>query len=71
MLDRKLWPKSVTVGRVLDACGRRMKTLDSPGFCLACGKEQGECEPDARGYRCEHCGAQQVYGAEVLLMRLM
>jgi hypothetical protein len=38
------------------------------GFCLACGYEQGCCEPDARKYKCEECDARQVYGAEELLL---
>ena len=38
------------------------------GFCLACGAEAGEVEPDARKYKCESCGAPKVYGLEELLM---
>jgi len=38
------------------------------GFCLACGEEAYGVEPDARGYECESCGANKVYGAEELLM---
>ena len=37
------------------------------GFCLACGFEQGGCEPDARKYQCESCGEKQVFGASELL----
>lgn len=40
----------------------------STGFCLACGADQEGCEPDAREYRCESCGAREVYGAEELLV---
>jgi hypothetical protein len=61
---------SITEARVLEACERRMTSLDDPGFCLACGNEQGGCEPDARRYRCEACGEHQVYGAEELLIRI-
>ena len=39
------------------------------GFCLACGHEQGGCEPDARRYECEACGEKQVYGADELMMQ--
>jgi len=39
-----------------------------PGFCLACGEEADGCEPDARQYECEACGARKVYGIEELLM---
>jgi Zn finger protein HypA/HybF involved in hydrogenase expression len=59
---------SITEGRIMDACERRMTTLDDPGFCLACGNEQGGCEPDARRYQCEACGEFQVYGAEELAL---
>ena len=39
------------------------------GFCLGCGSENSEVEPDARKYECESCGEKRVYGAqEVLLM---
>ena len=40
---------------------------DGTGICEACGEEQGGCEPDARGYVCESCGAEAVYGAEECL----
>ncbi len=38
------------------------------GFCLACGDEAGNVEPDACNYTCESCGEKQVYGAEELVM---
>lgn len=63
----KLHP-SITLDRVTDAVKRRMTTLDNPGFCVACGIEQGGCEPDARKYPCEACGKRAVYGADELLM---
>ena len=38
------------------------------GVCTKCGEVQHGVEPDARGYRCEGCGAHAVMGAtEVLL----
>ena len=43
---------------------------DMAGLCTACGHEQGGCEPDARKYECEACGANQVYGADELMMSL-
>lgn len=45
-----------------------MDDLGNRGICLACGNEQGGCEPDARGYECESCGAHKVYGAEEVVM---
>lgn len=43
---------------------------DNLGFCLACGAEAFNVEPDARRYTCESCGAPRVYGAEELLLHL-
>ena len=43
---------------------------DHLGFCVACGSEHFECEPDARRYACESCGEHAVYGAEELLIML-
>ena len=42
--------------------------LGNWGFCTACGEQQGGCEPDARRYECEACGAKAIYGAEELLV---
>lgn len=61
---------SITEDRILEACERRMTSLDDPGFCIACGNEQGGCEPDARGYACEACGEKAVYGCEELLLEI-
>ncbi len=41
---------------------------DLTGFCIECGNEQGGCEPDARKYECEACGAKTVYGAMELVV---
>jgi len=39
------------------------------GICLSCGEIQhGGVEPDARGYPCEACGAEQVFGFEEALL---
>ena len=63
---------SVTAERIIDAVTRRMCTLDDPGFCVACGHEQGGCEPDMRRGMCEACGAAGAAGcgAEELLWRV-
>lgn len=34
------------------------------GICLACGHMQDGVEPDARGYVCDSCEAEEVYGLE-------
>ena len=39
------------------------------GICLRCGEIQfGGCEPDARHYECEVCGARNVFGMEEALL---
>ena len=53
----------VTLEQILAA----VESDDYIGICLACGEEQGGCEPDAREYECESCGQRKVYGAEELL----
>ena len=67
--DHKMmkWHKSITNERVLEAVERAARTLDDPGFCIACGAEAEGVEPDARGYECAVCGEHKVYGAEELL----
>lgn len=66
----KLHP-SITSERVAEAVERQQTTLDNPGFCVACGEDAEECEPDAERYECESCGKRAVYGAEALLMVLV
>lgn len=70
MLDRKLWHSTLTDDVIMDACDRRLSSLDNPGFCLVCGSEQDGCEPDAQNYECESCGAEQVFGCEELMMEI-
>ena len=60
--------KSLTDERIMEPAERQMFGLDNPGFCVACGNEQEGCEPDARRYKCEDCGALKVYGAQELLL---
>lgn len=38
------------------------------GLCLSCGAEKDSCEPDARKYLCDDCGAYEVYGTSELLI---
>lgn len=63
--------ESITLDAVMDAIERRDTCLDNPGFCLACGEEADGCEPDARRYKCEACGALEVYGTEEILMMML
>jgi hypothetical protein len=50
--------------RALEAC----ENGDYVGFCLACGNEQEQCEPDGRRRKCEACGEFKVYGAEEIIL---
>ena len=43
---------------------------DSIGFCLACGAEAMNVEPDARKYTCDVCGKPKVYGAQEILFMI-
>ena len=43
-------------------------SMDSTGFCLACGLDCSGVEPDARRYTCESCGEAKVYGLEELCL---
>jgi hypothetical protein len=61
---------SITDERVIEAVERSHTSLDNPGFCLACGADAYECEPDAECYKCEECGEHKVYGAEQILMMI-
>lgn len=38
------------------------------GFCISCGAERELCEPDARNYQCFVCEADEVFGAEELVV---
>ena len=70
MLARQYWHKNLTDEVIADAVERRMTSLDNPGFCLVCGNEADGCEPDACNYLCEACGAEQVFGADELLVMI-
>lgn len=61
---------SVTAARIEEAVANAMTGLDNPGFCILCGAEADGVEPDARNYECEACGAEQVFGAEELLIHI-
>ncbi len=38
------------------------------GFCLSCGTVHDYIEPDARGYKCDECEADKVFGAEEIIL---
>lgn len=66
----KLHP-SLTAERIAEAVELGQTSLENPGFCIECGEDASECEPDARGYECESCGKRAVYGAEELLLMVV
>jgi hypothetical protein len=67
IVDFDLMPEEF-VDRIIDGAQRQMFGTDNVGFCLACKEEADGCEPDARAYECEACGASEVYGASEILM---
>jgi len=54
----------LTIDMIIEA----VESGEDMGFCIACGAEAYNVEPDARKYECDECGAEKVYGAEELLM---
>ena len=69
-LPRDQWHKSLTDDRICDAAEQSMFYDVYPGFCVVCGRESNDCEPDARKYRCDDCGKRSVYGAAELVIYL-
>jgi Zn finger protein HypA/HybF involved in hydrogenase expression len=58
--------RDITQDRIIAA----VEEDDHRGFCVDCGEEAHNVEPDAREYTCESCGQPAVYGAEELLIEL-
>lgn len=56
--------ESITEDRIVEA----VSADDCLGICIVCGEEAYGVEPDARNYKCESCGAREVYGAEEILI---
>lgn len=69
--DFEMVHESVTTARILELAEEQMYGNRNCGLCLACGEESDECEPDARKYTCEGCGAKRVYGATELFLTLV
>lgn len=55
-----------TIEQVLAA----VKEDDGIGFCVECGAETGDVEPDARRNICDVCGQPSVYAADILLLMM-
>ena len=61
----------VRIRQVLHYIESNIQNRKNIGICIACGEEQDNCEPEARYYRCDNCGARKVFGAEELLLMLV
>ncbi len=59
---------SITTDRVIALAQESMFGMGNPGICTACGEDAEGCEPDARGYTCDCCDENAVYGAEELML---
>jgi hypothetical protein len=66
MLKRELWHKAITD----DLLEELVIHGEDVGLCLICGCEAYSVEPDARNYKCEACGAEQVFGVEELILEV-
>ena len=66
----KTYTLTTTQGRTVQVSASSILGMDLEdiGYCLACGAERYQTEPDARRYPCEDCGRSTVYGAQELLM---
>ena len=69
IFGKEVHPK-ITEEAIIEACERRMTTLDNPGFCLHCGIEAEGIDTDARAYKCEACGYDAVFGSDELAMEI-
>ena len=59
-------PANLKLEQVVEAAEADTNT----GFCMTCGTEHDGVEPDARKDQCDKCGANDVYGAEEILLIL-
>lgn len=61
--------KSVTLDRLIELARSNFADCTNIGVCLACGEDAPSVEPDAAKYKCDMCGANEVYGVEEVMMR--
>ena len=57
-------PKDLSIEDIVES----IEEGEHSGFCLHCGEDSYNIEPDAREYSCECCGREALYGAEELLI---
>ena len=60
--------KSTNVWPVIEDVIHSLEAGECLGWCLDCGAERWEVEPDAERYECEECGKRRVMGAENILL---
>ena len=65
--DERAMHTSLTSTVIEEAARRSMFDGAMIGFCIDCGVE-AYCEPDTEHGKCVACNAQQVFGAEQLLL---
>jgi len=54
---------------VFAAAEEQMFGTGTMGFCVECGAESYNCEPDAAEYVCDACGERRVFGATEIMVR--
>lgn len=64
-----MMPKHIAV--TLDQVMQAVEADEYLGFCVTCGTEHMNVEPDAREYPCEECGENAVYGAQELIFTMV
>lgn len=62
--------RSITLDRLMMFVEESQVYMSDFGLCIACGEDFIHVEPDARGYECEVCGEDTVFGAEELLFEV-
>ena len=59
---------TIGIDQFLQIAENSLTDMESRGYCLECHEEAYGVEPDAARYRCELCGASQVYGVEQIMV---
>lgn len=72
VIDGKICHHTLTIRKMNRAIVRRMTTLANPGFCIVCGRNYKDCEPDTQARLCTNkkCNKLTVYAPEEILLRI-
>lgn len=65
--DCSTWNKDITYEDLEHGAREQLFGMENIGFCIECGFQSDECEPDAAEYICDDCGKPTVYGACLLI----